>query len=1159
MEKKRERKPAPSWSRYWKICTIMKLTLLMSVFFVFTTLGNGFSQQKVSMQLGNTTIKKALNEFQRLTNKIVIYSDDDFAVDKEVRADFEEVELDDFLRSILKGSGMTYQLMDDYILILSERKSVTDDVKTRCVKGWVYDVNKQPMPGVTIKLVGTTVGTATNTNGWFALELPLKKGALEFTFVGYKKKIVEFTEQKMDTLHVVMEVDVADLDEVVVRAYGSQKKREVVSAISTVTAEEMKELPAASISSMLQGRLAGVNIIQQSGAPGSAAVIAVRGFNSLLVSGASDGQPLWVVDGVPMHSFISPATGTNTLADLDPAMIESVQVLKDAAASIYGSRAGNGVILVTTKKGKEGKAQFSANVSYSISQLMEYPQQTGGRMERWLDLIQKRHVVKPERDYLRDVNVYPTSYTDVWGMWATYDSFWGSGDPYTATLNRYLQDSLDPFYNNSQNWWKYVFNTGKVVNANIQASGGSPNFKYIVGAGFYDEDGIMINSGYSRFNLRSNLTAQLSKKLRMDTRIYLSYVDRTMSRAKNSTGRYEGMDVTPDAQRTYVAASKELKEEWLSLMNNVKDRTDDYRLMASMFMEYQIWKGFTLSASGNVDYSQGNMNKFTPSSMDQYYHENISRGQIYRAISISTEELLHYNKNINEKHNIDILLGVNANKNQDFTIGGWGKGGASDYVYYYDPDSSPSIKNRYGTKYESMTSYKSDFTEKVMVSYFGRLGYNYKQRYLLEFTLRRDGSSTFGEKNRWANFPSVALGWTFSEEPFIKRLTGSWLNWGKIRGSYGTSGQVFTLAYLTHGLLNVISKDYFQGNAGVETNVPVSPHLKWEKTEQYDLGLDMDMFNYRVNVKLDYYYKYTSSLFYRVPVPSSLYIRDYRYENALAVSNEGIELELQADVLRDKALSWRMRFNVARNWNRLEKTYNKEDVGGVLGCPLYGMYVSKNNGFFESEDDVPRYYQSNGEWVFLGGGSTANGVSGMLGDYNLSDLNGDNYAGDLYFAGSPLPLAHGGWVNELRWKNFDLNVLVNFSLGRKMINERVGSLSGEGPKFLDYRDIRWWTEPRCDANVPRMGLSVNTNLDTNIEKVHSLSMKQVTLGYNLPDVWARKAGLSAVRLFTTVENLFYLSNYSGENPEIIDVYSGRDQGKNYPLPRKWTLGLTLNF
>ena len=180
-------------------------------------------------------------------------------------------------------------------------------------------------------------------------------------------------------------------------------------------------------------------------------------------------------------------------------------------------------------------------------------------------------------------------------------------------------------------------------------------------------------------------------------------------------------------------------------MNNVKDRTDDYRLMASMFMEYQIWKGFTLSASGNVDYSQGNMNKFTPSSMDQYYHENISRGQIYRAISISTEELLHYNKNINEKHNIDILLGVNANKNQDFTIGGWGKGGASDYVYYYDPDSSPSIKNRYGTKYESMTSYKSDFTEKVMVSYFGRLGYNYKQRYLLEFTLRRDGSSTFGE------------------------------------------------------------------------------------------------------------------------------------------------------------------------------------------------------------------------------------------------------------------------------------------------------------------------------------------------------------------------------------------------------------------------------
>lgn len=1121
---------------------------------------NLYSQQKkMDISMKNASLVDVFRYIRQNSDYTFVYDSDAVKQMKTVSLDMKNVAIEEILEQCFKGSPFVY-LIEGNLVIVKEQKGKQEQVKSVRVKGFVYDTKKQSMPGVTVKVVGLPIGTATNEKGWFAIDLPLQKGALEFSFVGFEKKQVEFTA-KTDTLRIVLKEDVSDLDEVVVRAYGSQKKREMISAISTVTAEEMKELPAASITSMLQGRLAGVNIIQQSGAPGSAAVIAVRGFNSLLVSGASDGQPLWVVDGVPMHSFVSPVTGTNTLADLDPSMIESVQVLKDAAAaSIYGSRAGNGVILVTTKKGREGMAQFTGNVSYSISQLMEYPTQTGGRMERWLDVIKLRNTVRPSYNVRRQVYTYPTSYEDVWGKRspASYDAFWGNGNANDTTLNYGLQDSLDPYYNNSQNWWKYVFNTGKVLNANIQASGGSQNFQYIVGAGFYDEDGIMINSGYSRFSLRSNLTSYLSKKLRLDTRIYLSYVDRTMSKSGNADSRYEGLDVVPEEQRTYIAANADLEEEWLKVVRGIKDRTDDYRLMASLFAEYEIVKGLTFSASGNVDYSQGNMNKFTPSNLDEIHHENKSEGAIGRVLSISTEELLHFNKKIKDTHSIDVLLGINANKEQEFNINGWGKGGASDYVYYFDPVRVPSVKD-YDGNWESMTRYASEFTEKVMVSYFGRLGYNYKQRYLLEFTFRRDGSSTFGEGNRWANFPSVALGWTFSEEPFIKRLTGRWLNWGKIRGSYGTSGQVFKFAYLAHGLLN-IQKIFFQGNPGIETNVPVSPDLTWEKTEQYDLGVDMDMFDYRLNVKLDYYYKYTSSLIYDIPLPSSLYIRNIRTENAMAISNEGLELELQADILRENVLSWRMKFNIARNWNRFEKSYCGEDIGRfVIGRPLYGMYVAQNNGFYESEDEVPRYYNFNGEETFIGKVSVDNGVSGLVGSYNLTDLNGDNFIGDLYFAGSPLPLAHGGWVNELQWKNFDLNVLFNFSIGRKIINEKAGSLNVVGPKFVDYRDLHWWTDPGCDANMPKLGFDVKTNIDTNIEKVNAITLKQITLGYNAPKVWVRKVGLSGVRLFATIENLCYLSNYAGENPEVIDIYSGRDKGTQYPLPRKWTLGLTLNF
>lgn len=302
---------------------------------------------------------------------------------------------------------------------------------------------------------------------------------------------------------------------------------EVVSAISKVTADEMKELPTASLVNMLQGRLAGVNVVNQSGAPGSAQMVAIRGYNSLMTKGASDGQPLYVIDGVPMHSFVSPVSGTNTMADIDPAMIESVEVLKDAAAaSIYGSRAGNGVILITTKKGKVGDAKFSANVSYSVAQLMEYPLQLGGRMERWIEILQTRN----KRDAIVDSKtrnrIWPTSYNQVYQAWSgIYDGFWGNGRTAVSIAAR-IQDSLNPYYNNQTNWWKYVFRTGKIINANVQATGGSERFQYMVNAGYYTETGIAVNSSYGRVSLSSNLTAKPTKKLDMDIRIHLSYMDK---------------------------------------------------------------------------------------------------------------------------------------------------------------------------------------------------------------------------------------------------------------------------------------------------------------------------------------------------------------------------------------------------------------------------------------------------------------------------------------------------------------------------------------------------------------------------------------------------------------------------------------------------------
>ena len=361
--------------------------VLLFVCTMHLSASNLYSQQKkMDISMKNASLVDVFRYIRQNSDYTFVYDSDAVKQMKTVSLDMKNVAIEEILEQCFKGSSFVY-LIEGNLVIIKEQKGEQQQAKSVRVKGFVYDTKKQPMPGVTVKVVGLPVGTATTEKGWFAIDLPLQKGALEFSFVGFKKKQVEFTE-KTDTLRIVLEEDVSDLDEVVVRAYGTQNKREVVSAISSVKAEEMKELPTASIVNMLQGRLAGVNIMNQSGAPGSASVVAVRGFNSLLTKGASDGQPLYVVDGVPMHSFVSPVTGTNTMADLDPSMIESVEVLKDAAAaSIYGSRAGNGVILITTKKGRAGETKFSANVSYSASQLMSYPVQTGGRMERWLEIL----------------------------------------------------------------------------------------------------------------------------------------------------------------------------------------------------------------------------------------------------------------------------------------------------------------------------------------------------------------------------------------------------------------------------------------------------------------------------------------------------------------------------------------------------------------------------------------------------------------------------------------------------------------------------------------------------------------------------------------------------------------------------------------------------
>lgn len=1027
------------------------------------------------------------------------------------------------------------------------------------------------MPGATVIIDanGKTVGTTADAQGCFSIVSPVDSGTLKVSFVGYKTKNQEF---HAGTEVVVRLEEDAYIDEVTVIGYGVRSKRKVVGAISTVKAEDLQDVSAPSLDVMLQGRVAGLGVIQQSGAPGSGSTsMAIRGYNSLLDDEAgykSSGAPLYVIDGVPVHSFTSPVTGTNTIAEIDPSTIESVEVCKDAAsAAIYGSRAANGVILITTKKGREGHASFSANVSYSIAELPEAPPQLGGRMERMHYMQMAMATSSAYYDKSSGTYKYPTSYEEAALNGVDFDLFWSRGQGMPALP--LVQDSLNSFYNNSTNWYKYMFRMGQVVNANIQASGGNATMNYLVGGGVYKETGIMPGSDFLRGNVIVNLSVKPVKNLTLDNRTYLAYTDRSRGQGGGAGGAFESVTVDPRYQSSLYSSGGAVEEKVLQMLNGQSEDNTSYRLRESMVLSWEIISGLTVSTSASMDFNQVNQNFFRPSYLDPTYKESKSTGTVERDILLSNENLINYNFSV-KKHNFDLLAGLSFDANKIWTISGYGLGGPSDNVYYVTsafPDMDYDPVSDY---YRAMMHYQSNFTETAMTSYFGRIAYNYNEKYLLEATVRCDGSSVFGPEVRWATFPSVAVGWAFSEEKFMKWAW--WLDFGKVRASWGQTGSQFEIPYLAQGLMEPGYK--FDGVQGMRPSGVVNRKLRWEQADQYDVGLDMDMFNRRISLSVDWYHKYTKSLIYRVPMPGDMYGEaNFQWRNAMAVSNDGVEVEVKADIIRKKNFSWRTRLNISRNWNRFRKSYSGTDIAAemVIGKPLSGIWLYKDEGFIQNEADIPFYYDEEGKKHLLSpeGDDAYSFKPGMR---KIADLNGDGQIDedDCYYAGSALPTIYGGWSHELRWKGFDLTFFLSFTLGQNMVNAfRYKTVQGEDhtsrPIFSHISPNDFWQQEGDNPLFPAYGFYPNASMQysglfsSNLEKVHYCKLKQLTLGYSLPQRITRKILLSGLRVFVTGENLFTLSNYSGLDPEVVNVHTGIDNGEAYPLSRKWTIGLTINL
>ena len=1167
----------------------MKLTLLLICGFVLTlSAGVRAQDQMVTLKVEGSTFKEVIAELKRQTQLDFFYSFNEVDVSRRVSLDVENERIDDVLRLLL-GSRFTWEYQDDMVIIKPAQVSDEEKKKSVTVKGFVYDEKKQPMPGVTVQVVGTSVGTATNEKGWFFIGLPMLKGELKFSFVGYRDKGVAFTEQTAnDTLRIHMEANVEELDEAVVVAYGETTRRLATGSISVVKADELQGIPATSIASLLQGRVAGVDITQMSGSPGGGGTaVVIRGYNSFDVEqGRRFSDPLWVVDGVPLNAFDSPVTGTNLLSDINPDMIESIQILKDAsAASLYGSRAANGVIIVTTKKGtRNSKATFSANASYTWSWVPELPTITVGKAERDARL---RALANTKTAYLNKDSqwwVYPTSNKEVFDNKAgSYDYVFSYAPGTPATL--FYQDSLNSFYNNQTNFFPAYFQTGKVVNANIQTYGGGEDMSYGIGLGFYDEKGVFVGTGFQRIDLNSTLNVTPVRRLNVDLRMNASLITRKRGEKSEYLNSAPSIETVPGdpfwESSLYPGEGTDAWNATLDALRGTKEKNRAVRLRSSFKLGYDVIDGLNVSAMLAADYAIHRRNYFQPSYLDEDGF-SMSVGETAINLMVLNEDIVSYRRTFKEDHNLSVMGGFSYEYNQMEYNGGSAENSPSDKIYYA-PSGMPALGyvEQWGSEVPvAFQHYQSDMTEKKLISFFGRVEYNYRQKYLFSASVRWDGSSVFGKDCRWGTFPSVAAAWTFSEERFLRENVG-WLSFGKFRASWGRSGKPFEQPYLALGLMETGE----QSEYGSPTLVPdkngglYNNDLSWEETDQYDLGVDLDFLDYRLGITLDYYYRYTDKLLFNNSLTGNYNYYISQWRNAGAVSNEGLELLIKYEILRTSDLYWKVSVNAARNWNRMEKSADGKDLGPdlVIGKSLNNIRGFLTEGFVNEQEEVQATFSGN-EVSYLYPWMDKSSFY-TLGDVKFVDVNGDGqifYGGDWVALGSALPIVTGGVVNEFQWKNFDLNLVLSYSIGRHMVNQLESTSLAFVPNplsdlfvhplLVDYENVSFWEQSGDnDANYPRFQLAgkyqfgESVPCDYQVEKVNYLKFRTLTVGYNLPKRITDRLHLSQIRVFATGENLWTWSNYSGLDPETVSIQTGLDSGRNYPLARKWTLGLTVKF
>lgn len=1128
--KKKQIAPFSKWIKGHKLILKMKLTFFIMVICLMEVSASVYSQAtKFSFNVQDKQVVDVLKEIESQSDFRFFYRREQVDVTPKVDLKVTGGTVEKVLEELFRGQDVTWQVLKDHLIVITPRGVPDIAQQSLTISGRVTDSSGAPLPGVTVVVKGTTQGTITDGYGNYTLPNVPSDATLVFSFVGMETK--EIPVGGKSTINVTLAESTIGIEEVVAIGYGTMKKSDLTGAVASVKSEDINKTINNSFIDAMAGRAAGVQVLSGEGSPGGAVSMRIRGGTSISASN----EPLYVIDGFPIidekeksgtTSFAN--TTTNPLAGISPSDIESIHVLKDASATaIYGSRGANGVVIITTKSGKIGKASISYETYAGFK-----------RLSKKLDVMDAVEYAQFRKiQYSGDPN------SDIYKLFENPESY---------------ADSV------STDWQDEVYRQAYVQNHQLNINGGSKEIKYNVSMGYFKDQGIIKGSSFDRFTGRANLSGDLTKKLYFSSIFSASLTKQEGAPTGGANAERSGVVTQalfyPPVVPSYsedptddLSGSQNYNP--LSLIENISLQNTADRFMGNIALNYSITKNLALKTLFGVNVLNQQRGSYF-STKSGYGALFGGRAQI---IDISSrgwvnENTVTYKKNY-KKHNLVLLGGYTLQSSNTKIL--------NVVNTFFDIEDLEFDNLSLGTSPQIPSSSVNEWS---LMSGLGRINYNYDNRYLLTLSFRADGSSRFAEGNKWGYFPAAALAWRIANENFLKN--SNLISDLKLRVGYGQTGNQEVKQYQSLSSLGI---DYYSfgvdnGMATIAVNVDrvANPDLTWEVTKQYNAGLDLGFFKNRLTANIDVYSKKTTDLLLAVNLIPTSGIAAPALQNIGSLQNTGLEVGINSVNISRTKFEWRTNFNITFNRNEILDLGPYDQIFvDVQG----GSHTVTNEVILKPGESIGTFYGYQTAGIYgLPENPTAE-EKALAGKRIIVDQNGDNIINDKdrVVLGNALPKHYGGITNEFYYKGFDLSFFFNWSYGNKVYNanrvyleEVTDDGRNKSPKILNG-----WTPENQSSDMPQIGKGETDRfIDIYVEDGSFVRLRNLSIGYTFPKNMLSKVPFNDIRIYLTGQNLFTITNYSGYNPESNvssdPVTPGIDWGA-YPLSRIYTMGINVKF